>query len=103
MRKGSTSTIIFHLPSDLDMTDIADGRITICQKNEIVINHSFQYLTVNLHNHTLSYTLSQQEALLLQDKYPAEIQLKVKFIGGTVLATPIYRTTVRSILNEEVL
>ena len=103
MRKGITSTIIFHLSSDISVEDIADARITVCQGSHTVANHNLAKLTVNSVDNTMQMTLTQEEALTLLENRPAEVQLKVKFIGGTVLATPIYRTSVRAILNEEVI
>jgi hypothetical protein len=103
MRRGITSTIIFRLSSEVSVTDIADARITICQGSHTVADHALADLTVNAGENSLQLTLSQEEALRLLENRPAEVQLKVKFIGGSVLATPIYRTSVRSILNEEVL
>ena len=103
MRKGITSTILFNLPDEISVSDLADARITVRQRDENRINRPLDTLTVNTRENSLQMLLTQEEALRLTDECPAEIQLKVKLIGGTVLATPIYRTSVRSILNEEVI
>lgn len=103
MRRGITSSIIFCWSSDFSVTDIADARITVSQDKVAVADHALNELAVSAANNSLTLALTQEETLRLQEDRPAEVQLKVKFYGGNVLATPIYRTSVRSILNEEVL
>ena len=103
MRRGITSTVIFTLPNDVSVADLADARVTVRQRDQIPINRTLSEMEVSLSDNALKLHLQQEETLRLTDDYPAELQLKVKFIGGTVLATPIYRTSVRAILNEEVI
>jgi hypothetical protein len=103
MRRGITSTIIFTLPENVSVSDFADARITIGQRDKALVDHPLADMEVNSTQNTLKLQLTQEETLRLDTEIPAEVQLKVKFIGGTVLATPIYRTSVRSILNEEVI
>ncbi len=103
MRRGITSTIIFTLPDNVSVLDFADARITVSQRDTALADHPLADMEVNSTENTLKLQLSQEETLRLDTEIPAEVQLKVKFFGGTVLATPIYRTSVRNILNEEVI
>lgn len=103
MRRGITSTVIFTLPETVSVSDLADARISIGQRNKVLIDHPLADMDVDAAENTLKLQLTQEETLRLDTETPAEVQLKVKFIGGTVLATPVYRTSVRSILNEEVI
>lgn len=103
MRRGITSTIIFTLPPEAAVADLVDARISIGQNEKELFSHPLSDMIADSNGNTLSLDLTQEETLLLNPKYSAELQLKVKFIGGAVLATPIYRTSVRKILNEEVI
>ena len=103
MRRGITSTIIFKLPETVSVTDLADARITVGQRNKALVNHPLADMEMDATQNSLKLRLTQEDTLCLDTDIPAEVQLKVKFIGGTVLATPIYRTSVRDILNEEVI
>lgn len=99
MIRGTTPTHIFTLPFDsgeisqLRLTYSQDG-VTVFEKNETEVNRA---------GTQLEYTLTQTESLAFTEQKAVEIQLKIKTIDGTVVASKIMRTNVSTVLNEEVL
>lgn len=103
MRRGVTSTIRYTLPQNVQVSDVVEARISICQAHQKIIEHSLSEMVIDTDENTLGVNLTQVEALRLSESRPAEVQLKVKIIGGSVLATPISEVQVHDILNEDVL
>lgn len=99
MIRGTTPTHIFTLPFDTDqiqqlrLTYFQDGT-TVLEKKETEVKQA---------GTQLEYTLTQTESLSFAEQKPVEIQLKIKTIDGVVVASKIMRTTVSTVLNEEVL
>jgi hypothetical protein len=103
MRRGITSTIRFTLPSEISVSNLIDARITIKQIDCVCADHALKDMKLDTEENALKLQLLQEETLRLDARREAEIQLKVKLRGGTVLATPIYYAKVNEILNEEVI
>lgn len=103
MRRGTTSTIIYTLPDEVPVAEVAEARISLHQARKAVVDRPLSGMAIDAEANTLGITLTQEEALQLKSGVHADIQLKVKLIDGNVLATSVERLPVYVILNEEVL
>lgn len=97
MRRGTTPTISVSI-SDVDYSEIEAIYVTIEQKGVELTKE----MIVDLEEHTISTTLTQEEALSLKSG-SGKIQFKLKFNDGSVSASDITRIKVDDILNEEVI
>lgn len=95
MIRGTTPTLEFALPFDVDM--IENGYVTLSQNGEETINK--QLSDCVMEGRKVSVTLTQADTLKLDDKVNVEIQLRVRTVTGDVLASDIYCTDVGRILK----
>lgn len=99
MIRGTTPTHTFELP--FQVRNIDKLRLTYSQNGNIVFEKNEKQVTMA--GAVIEYTLTQAESLSLSTKYPVEIQIKVKNISGSVVATKIMHFNATAVLNEEVL
>lgn len=97
--RGTTPTLGFELDIDVGLCDKII--VTINQLNENIIQISGDRLEI-LAN-TVNVTLTQEETLKLRRNNDVNIQVKVKLVNGTVMASAIQKIDVNNILNEEIL
>ena len=103
MRRGVTSTLIYTLPQDVLVSEVIAARITVRQGQLKAVERSLSEMEIDASENTLGFQLTQEEALRLSSYRTAEVQLKIRLIGGNVLATSICQVPVCDILNEEVI
>ena len=99
MIRGTTPTHTWEIPFDTGMVKrlrVIYGQnkkpLFIKEKEECVIKDGI-----------LSVTLSQEESLMFDSQYYAQVQVKVLFENGTTMETPITEFVVHDTLDEEVL
>lgn len=103
MRRGTTPTIIYTFPSDLSVGEVVSARLSLCQGRRMIADRGLDSMEIGAYGNTLSIKLSQEESLSLSANRTVDVQLKVKLIGGDVLATPVREVRVQEILSEEVI
>ena len=79
--RGTTPTIFVDCPFDAD--SLGEAYLTIQQLGRTVIEKTLQ--DFRREGKDLAVTLSQEETLLLNDKYAAEAQVTLKSVSGTVI------------------
>lgn len=86
MLQGTTPTVVFGFSnSGLSVSDVSKAELTISSVNK-QFTHTKGEMVVNTSNNTLAYTFTEEETLMLNDKYDAYYQLYVK-IGGQIYGT----------------
>ena len=103
MRRGTTPTLVLEMPSEIPVKDLLELVLSIQQKNKGVIEKRLFDMTADETANALEVVLTQEETLLLQDSRVADVQVKVKFTDGSVIASEVIRVPVSEILNEEVI
>lgn len=98
MYRGTTPTLTFNLP--ISTNTIAGGFITVAQDGRTIIERPMS--TWNISDKQVSVTLTQAETLLLSSDAAAktEVQLRVKTLDGTALASRIFPIRPERILKE---
>lgn len=99
IQRGTTPTLDFVLP--LGSPEIIAGTITLSQRGNAIVKKPFSEWVIN--GNTISVTLTQEDTLLINTKYPVEIQLKPKFINGVVPDTDIHTLQADKVLDEVVI
>ena len=101
MIRGTTPTHSFILPFSVDMID--DCSIAYAQKGHLKLVKQFNDCV--LQDNVISTTLNQDETLGFNPCTPyVEVQLKVKLKSTQeVLATDIFKKSLKDILDEEVM
>ena len=103
MRRGTTPTITMRLPNDVKLNTIVDAILSIGHFNVEIIVKQFSDFMFDTDNNALSVTLTQEDTFALRSDAKADIQLKIKTIGGVVMASKIVSVSVDRILNEDVM
>lgn len=103
MRRGTTPTLILEMPAEIPVKDFEEAVLSVEQRNKIVIEKRLSEMTIDEAANTMEVVLTQEETLLLQDSRVADVQVKVKFTDGSVIASEVIRVPVSEILNEEVI
>lgn len=99
MIRGTTPTICFHLPFDLE--EIEEMWLTIAQRGKDVITK--EKADMEYDNGTFSVKLTQDETLRLDARQKTEVQLRVKFITGDAIASDAQPVNVDDILKDGVI
>lgn len=97
--RGTTPTHTFNISISQDL--VKDLRITYIQDKKKILTKQLE--NVNFSEDGISVSLTQEETLLFQSDKMAKIQLKLKTIDDSVLASDIMRMRVDEILDEEVI
>ena len=101
MRRGTTPTIVFHLP--FNTSEIRNVEVYFAQDDELIVEKGKDDCTLN--GTMLSVTLTQAETLRFSsdDNGKIEMQLRFVFLDGSVEATTIVKEKARKILkNSEI-
>lgn len=101
MIRGTTPTHRFVLDSDVDMSTIADVRVSYGQHNQEIFCKTLEDITID--DHTIITTLTQEESLSFNAMYEVQIQLRILLTDGRVRSTNTIIKSVGDTLNEEVL
>lgn len=105
MIRGTTPTHKFELPFEVSI--LKDLRISYMQNtygqndNRLLIDKKMTDCTLD--GNTVLVKLTQEETLKLKHGMEVKIQIKVLTTEGDVLASTVYKKTVKEVLNEEVL
>lgn len=99
MRKGTTPTLTFKLPFDAEM--IKNAKITLCQKNAIVLEKKL--CDCKKTQDSIEIKLTQEETFLFDCNSIIEAQLRVVTVNGDALASDVFKMFVAQCLDEEVL
>lgn len=97
--RGTTPTICFHLPFDLE--EIEEMWLTLAQRGRDIITKEKEDMEYD--NGTFSVTLSQDETLRLDARQKTEIQLRMKFVTGHAVASEEKPINVDDILKDGVI
>ena len=96
MRRGTTPTIVFHLP--FNVSEIKNCEVYFSQNDELVVSKSMD--DCDLSDTYLAVTLTQAETLALSDEEKCEVQVRFVYQDGTVDATTILKDKVERILKD---
>ena len=98
MRRGTTPTIVFHLPFGVE--EINNCEVYFSQNDELIIEKKFEDCVLD--GSTLSVTLTQAETLAFSsdDNGRVEMQLRFVFVDGSVDATTITKEKAKKILKD---
>lgn len=101
MRKGTTPTFEFELPSDFDVSIISNAKIVFLFKNDVKLE---KYLCdCEQDGRILRFTLSQEETFLFECNSTVKIQMRIVTTGGEALASDIFDVFASRCLDDEVL
>lgn len=96
MRRGTTPTLTFNLPFNVE--EIRYCEIYFSQNDNLVIEKTMEDCV--LEDNKLRVTLSQADTLLFDEDEKAEVQIRFVFTNGTVDATEVIKDKVKKILKD---
>ena len=102
--RGSTPLLVMTVPDKINLSDIADGTITISQKRSgVKIIKKLSEMTFDERNRAYSVFLTQAETLSLDSAWLASIQAKLCDNADVVLVSFMYDVEVLQVNNENIL
>lgn len=102
MIRGTTPTLLFTLPFEVDKIQIC--YIAFAQNNKIILEKTSNDNDIEFENtDTLKVKLTQDETLLFEEDVIVEIQLRIKTVSNDVLASNIIKEKVEKILKDGVI
>lgn len=96
--RGTTPTLTFNLP--IEVPQIAAALLTIKEGN-VEIRKELTAMEKGENN--LSVKLTQEETLKLMAYDSVQIQLRIRTLDGTAMATEIYSRSIKEILSDGVI
>ena len=99
MIRGTTTRLLFTIPFDTSL--IKNCYVTLTQGEKIILN--IDKSSLKLEGKNISYQLSQQDTLELDENKKVRIQIRVLTVDGDALASKIYVREVGEILYDEVI
>ena len=99
MIRGTTPTHTFQIPFNTSL--LKEIRITYAQSNSLVLEKTTHDCRLDGMNITVK--LSQEETMSFSEDRCADLQLRVMLNDGNVLATPVMRIDVGTLLKEELI
>lgn len=98
MRRGTTPTIVFHLP--FDVSTIHYCEVYFSQNDELIVEKKMSDCLLS--GNMLSVTLTQADTLAFSsdDNGRVEMQLRFVFTDGSVDATTIVKEKAKKILKD---
>lgn len=100
MRRGTTPTHIFTLPISVEQCAVV--RIIYAQGGESKLIKNKEDLSFE-NGVTAKVTLTQEDTFLFNSRELVEIQVRIKTLDGTALASEILKVRVERLLENEVL
>lgn len=100
MIRGTTPTLLFTLPFDVNMIQVCS--IAFAQNNKLVLEKQLEDCNITDKN-TLSLKLTQEDTLLFKDSILTEIQLRVKTDSNDAIASNIIKVSTDKILKDGVI
>ena len=95
MRRGTTPTIVLHLP--FDVSEIRNCEVYLAQGMLRITKTMSDCI---LEGNTIALTLTQRDTLMLRAGNRLELQARFVFTDGSVDASNIISISVRDILSE---
>lgn len=103
MRRGTTATNIFKLPFHMELSDISAVYVTYSQDSKVVVEKALDDISISTDdNIMLTVSLTQEDTLKFSSE-KVKIQIRLKTIAGTAMASNIITTYVDEILKEGVI
>lgn len=99
MIRGTTPTLEFTLPFDIDILE--EAWVTLSQNKVVVIDKELEHCTCE--NNKLTVRLTQEETLKLACDCYTEIQIRARTKEGDALASEIISVHTYRILKEGVI
>lgn len=99
MIRGTTPTHIFKIP--FETANLKEVRIFYAQNKKVVLEKNTADCVME--DNKITVKLTQEETLAFSHMEVFEIQMVVKTLDGTVMATRPWKVHVCDILNDEVL
>lgn len=99
MYRGTTPTLKFTLP--FEASTIAAAYISVVQNRRVIIEKSIEECTLS--GNTILIKLTQEETLLLAVSNETEIQLRVRLVDGSALASQVFTVPTERILKNGVI
>ena len=96
MIRGTTPTLEFEFPFDIEMIDTLS--IVLCQYRKIIVEKGLE--DCKAEGKTLTLKLSQAETLKFREDVRTEIQVRAKTYDGTALASDIISEDTHRILKD---
>ena len=101
--RGTTPTIVITYRT-IDVSEIKEAYLTIEQPaSNVVINKTLSAGDASVEENALRWSLSQEDTLQIQDKYPLKIQCRYLLNDDTAGSSPIYEMSPYSILKDGVI
>ena len=98
MRRATTPTHTFTFPSDVNVSQVTELKITYGQFDEIILEKSLSDVVIDAENNVFALTLTEDEANLFAPG-KALIQVKAK-INNVALESQMIWLTVKPVLNS---
>ena len=99
MQRGTTPTHIFTLPFETNLC--SQIRVIYAQDGKVMFKRDIDSL--ELQGNNVIVKLTQQETLSFTTRETIDIQIRVKTLQGDVLASEIFTTRAKRLLEDEVL
>lgn len=101
MRRGTTPTVKFSLPFDIE--DVDKLWLTVSQRSREVLTKTQTEMWIEDGVRMVSFKLTQEETLALDAGCKASIQARILTVGGEAFASQIKRVDVEDVLKEGVM
>ena len=95
--RGTTPTVTFNLP--FNVNTIQNVEVYFAQNDERLFTKGYNDCVLS--GTTLSVTLKQRDTLLLDEEEKLQIQIRFRFVDGSVDATDIIKDKVGKLLSDE--
>ena len=99
MRKGTTPTLTFRLPFEVDL--LSNAKVTFSQGGNVILEKKL--CDCDASQNLLSVTLSQEETFLFECDSVAQVQLRCVTPTGEAFASAVFTTFIARSLDSEVL
>lgn len=66
IRRGSTPTITANIPEDIDLSEVVNCWLYFNQCNKVVVDKLITDIDIDVQNHTITTSLSQEDTLRLK-------------------------------------
>lgn len=100
MRRGSTPTLKFELPLEID-NNVTKLRLTFEQNDKTVVEKTEKEIMIN--EQFFSVQLTQEETLSFDSSCPIRMQVKIRTTDGNVVPSDVVLIECKDVLNEEIL
>lgn len=100
MRRGSTPTLKFELPLEID-NNVTKLRVTFEQNDKIIFEKTERDIFIN--EQFFNLQLTQEETLMFDSSVPIRMQVKIRTTDGNVVPSDVVLIECKDVLSEEIL